>query len=137
MRFLNALSLLSLLFYLPVYAEEVLPTVPEPTLQELIAQVKEAPNEQKRVLMNTLKIRLKSMNKESRQKTMIELKKSFSKQGEHPDAEHDKQSHSESSQHSRHQPTFRHLQQEGVRSVSESHIINQGGGSGHEGNGYK
>jgi predicted RNA-binding protein with RPS1 domain len=158
MRLLKTLSLLSLLFYLPIYAEELIPVIyaeslpiqeneaavsldpipetPEPTLQELIAEVKNAPDEQKRVLMNQLKVHLKMMNKESRQKTMMELKKSFANKEAQ---QKDQQPKHETQQHANHQPKFRYLLQDS-RNCSGSH---QGegqrgqGGNNHQGNGPK
>jgi hypothetical protein len=163
MRLLKTISLLSLLFYLPLYAEEPTPVISsenlpiqesevvvtftpiaeeipetqEPTLQELILEVKNAPNEQKRVLMNQLKLHLKTMNKESRQKTMMELKKSFAnKEAQHKG----QQTKHEEHQHANHQPKFRHLLQQGSRNGSGAH---QGegqrgqGGNNHQGNGPK
>ena len=173
MRPLTTMSLLSLLFSLPLYAKEIpsttsttiqvpapiskgeilpmqksepivlqtsISTAQQPILQELIAQVKSAPNKQKRVLMNQLKVHLKTMNKENRQKTMIELRKSFAQKGIQPKIQHQKQANHKTSQHANHQPKFRHLQQ-GIRNGSGSHRgegqRGQGGGSGHQGNGQK
>jgi hypothetical protein len=169
MRLLKTISLISLFFYLPLYADEVpssqeplpltieeiipiqesetvpisdsIPTIQEPTLEELISQVKNAPDDQKRVLMNQLKVHLKSMNKESRQKTMMELKKSFSQKG--TNSQEKQQSNQDASQHpTTHQPKYRHLQQ-GLRDGSGPHRgegqrgQGAGRGSGQQGNGQK
>jgi len=97
-------------------SQEVIKTQ-QPTISTLINEVKNAPDEQKRVLMNQLKIQLKSMNQESRHQAMMELKKSFSTKGEgeekHQNREyksHQQRDH-ESCQHGNHQPKFRHLRQ--------------------------
>ena len=186
MKPIQTISLLSLLFYLPLYADEVLPTIsveqnPIPVieveietlqpsissettaptednpvviqtsqettplvispLQKLLTQVKEAPNEQKRVLMNQLKVQLKTMNKESRQKAMMELKKSFTKSGNPPKApQHQQQPNHESCQHGNHQPKFRHLRQspqDGSGPHRGEGQRGQGGGAGHQGEGGK
>ncbi len=50
------------------------------TIKTLIQEVKKAPPSQRRVLMNKLKIELRTMNKETRKQTMIELRNSFNKQ---------------------------------------------------------
>ncbi len=163
MRPLKTISLLSLLFYLPLYAEEIFTTAPivkqepmpinkeeiilpkesesvvtpaptsttqELTIQELIEQVKSAPDESKRVLMNQLKVQLKTMNQESRHKAIKELRKSFIKKEMHT-----KQKNHETSQHSNHQPKFRHLQQGGKHNSTPQ--PGRGGGSGQQGNGQK
>ena len=62
-----------ILFSLSLFAQE-------PALATLISQIREAKVEDRRVLMNQLKVKLREMNKESRQRTMRELKHSFSKE---------------------------------------------------------
>ncbi len=159
MRPLKTISLLSLLLYLPLYAEEVSTTIPineeetilpqesesvvappptsttqELTIQELIEQVKSAPNEQKRALMNQLKVQLRTMNQDSRDKAIKELKKSFIKKEMHTKSQKRQKNH-ETSQHSNHQPKFRHLQQGGKHNSTPQ--PGRGGGSGQQGNGQK
>jgi len=141
MKHLKLLSLLCLLLSFPIYAEEgtvSAPTTVSPTieqqsnLQKLINQVKNAPNKEKRVLMNQLKVQLKSMNKESRQQAMKELKKSFAKKEKH--SQQKQQANHESSQHGNHQPKFRHLRK-GPKDGTGPHR-GQGAG-GQQGNGQK
>ncbi len=48
-------------------------------IKNLIEKVKSAPASQRRVEMNALKMKLRSMNRESRRAVMMDLKKSFSK----------------------------------------------------------
>jgi len=116
--------------------KESQPKVEEPNIKELVSQVQDAPDDQKRVLMNQLKMRLKKMNKESRKKVMKQLKSSFAtKDIEHK--EHQKQ-HNREAQHGNHQPKFRHLQ----RGSGESHRGSSGGSGGgnntpHQGSGHK
>ena len=158
MKQLKLLSLLCLLLSFPIYAEELTvatpivttPIIAAPTaplsmiekkpekkssnLQMLINQVKSAPNKEKRVLMNQLKVQLKSMNKESRQQAMKELKKSFAKKENHTQQKQHQQANHESCQHGNHQPKFRHLRQ-GPKDGTGPHR-GQGGG-GQQGSGQK
>jgi len=159
MKILQTISFVSLLFSLPLCAEDIISDVPvvqesivldeipieevkpisieKSTLQELISEVKIAPDEQKRVLMNQLKTQLKTMSKESRQKTMMELKKSFSTtKGEAIKGEHREKNNHESCQHGNHQPKFRHLQL-GPKDGSGPHTGGGNGGNGHQGTGQK
>jgi len=48
-----------------------------PSVQHLINKVKNATGDQRRVAMNALKIQLRSMNQETRQRVMVDLQKSF------------------------------------------------------------
>ncbi len=48
-------------------------------IRELIEKIKSAPISQRRVQMNALKMKLRSMNKESRRAIMMSFKKSFFK----------------------------------------------------------
>jgi hypothetical protein len=157
MKLFKTMSLLSLLFYLPLYAEELsivseLPIiVPDEeivieennnedtsnledlSIEELIEKVKNAPDDQKRVIMNQLKIQLKNMNQESRKKAMIELSESFSQKGVQSQ---EKQVSGEISIHTSHQPTFRYLQQ-GIQDGSRLHQGEgqRGQSNNHKGNG--
>ena len=87
---------LCMLFSLTLVAEEVIeePQKNQPTkpnisenenlspLTTLIDKIKTSKSEDRRELMNKLKIELRAMNRDKRQKTMRELKKSFAKGGE-------------------------------------------------------
>ena len=119
----------------PIVVEPI--SIEKSTLQELISEVKIAPDEQKRVLMNQLKTQLKTMSKESRQKTMMELKKSFATtKGEVIKGEHREKNNHESCQHGNHQPKFRHLQLD-PKDGSGPHTGGGNGGNGHQGTGQK
>lgn len=78
-------------------------------LLELIEKVKEAKGEERRTLMNALKLELRAMNKEKRQETMKQIKHSLGKND--TKEEHKTQSRHKSQmrehQHQRHQPQFR------------------------------
>ncbi len=80
--------------------------VSELTIATLISQIKEAKSDDRRVLMNQLKVKLREMNKESRQKTIRELKKSFSKGS--CKAGQQKYKH-QKNRAIRHQPRFRQI----------------------------
>lgn len=83
-----------------------------PSIGMLIEQVKIAKVEDRRVLMNQLKVQLREMNKESRQKAMRELKKSFSKKGDQHQTQrrHNKEHKNLHQQQSTHQPKYHRLQ---------------------------
>ena len=51
----------------------------EVTVKALVAKIQNAKVEDRRELMNQLKLKLRNMNKESRKKTVMELKNSFNK----------------------------------------------------------
>jgi len=53
--------------------------LPKDSIQALVAKVKKAPPSQKRVLMNQLKVKLRSMNKETRKNVMMNLRQAFNK----------------------------------------------------------
>ncbi|NEW59783.1 hypothetical protein GSY74_00670 [Sulfurovum sp. bin170] len=53
-----------------------------PSISTLIEQLKTAKAEDRRELMNQLKVELRAMNKEKRQETMRELKQSFANNGQ-------------------------------------------------------
>ena len=143
MRPLIKISSICLLFYLPLYADEVVTVevieIEKPTISTLINEVKNAPDEQKRELMNQLKVQLKSMNKESRQLVMKELKESFStkEEGNHRHKEHQRKKH-ESCQQGNHQPKFRHLRQGAKDGYgSRDGRREEGGQQPHQGEGNK
>ena len=82
-----------------------------PSISSLIEQIKSAKVDDKRVLMNQLKLQLREMNKESRQKAMRELKKSFSGKKQHTQKQYKQVEHKNlHQQQSSHQPTYHRLQ---------------------------
>jgi len=102
--------------------------IKSPSIGMLIEQVKIAKVEDRRVLMNQLKVQLREMNKESRQKAMRELKKSFSKKGNQHQTQrrYNKEHKNLHQQQSTHQPKYHRLQN------------SQGMGQGSQhGNGHK
>jgi hypothetical protein len=121
MKIVGDIVLFGLFLYLPLHAEVV-----EPTLKELVSKVKNAPDDQKRVLMNELKTQLKKMSKESRKEAMIELKKSFATK-EKGHKRHQKR-RGLKKHHLNHQPKFRHLQ----RGQGTHQPQHNGQGDGHK-----
>jgi len=100
MRIYKLLAIFSFVFYMPIQSESSL------SIKELLVKIDKAPNQEKRVLINRLKLQLKSLNVKVRKKTMIEVKKSMNKMN------HNNQ-HSHTKPHKcNHQPKFRHLHQE-------------------------
>jgi hypothetical protein len=82
-----------------------------PSISSLIEQIKSAKVDDKRVLMNQLKLQLREMNKESRQKAMRDLKKSFSGKKQHTQKQYKQVEHKNlHQQQSSHQPTYHRLQ---------------------------
>ncbi len=122
--------IIGLLLSLSLHAEEIedQETITEPSVQELIEQVKNAPDDEKRVLMNQLKVHLKSMNKENRKKAMMKIKSSFAKSESTPHQEYP-----ESYQQGKHQPKFRHLHRSSQNAIG----THQGQGANRQGNGQK
>jgi len=57
-----------------------MPTKPS-EIETLISEIKGANSPDRRVLMNQLKVKLRTMNQETRRKTMMNLRKSFGKNG--------------------------------------------------------
>ncbi|HFQ61442.1 MAG TPA: hypothetical protein ENK39_03980 [Epsilonproteobacteria bacterium] len=53
--------------------------LPKDSIQTLVAKVKKAPPSQRRVLMNQLKVKLRSMNQETRKNVMMNLRQAFNK----------------------------------------------------------
>jgi alpha-galactosidase len=87
----------------------------QPSVQSLIQQIKSSKVENRRLLMNQLKIELRKMNKESRHNAMMELKKSFSK--EHHVEKRNREQGKYKNTHQQqctHQPKYRHLNRQGV-----------------------
>jgi len=102
------LLFISMLVGLLLFAED---TSTEPiVIKKLITKIKSASVKEKRVLINQLKIQLKSMGKKSRKKAMMELKKSFSQKNKNSKNNHQKQKKHEHCQQMNHQPQYRHLQ---------------------------
>jgi len=105
-------------------------------LKGLINQVKKAEIKDRRVLMNKLKIQLRAMNKESRHKAMVELKKSFAKSEGHT-AQHKHKNHQQlehknlHEQQGKHQPQYRHLQNGEGRQGERQGQQGNNGGQGH------
>jgi hypothetical protein len=161
---LQAISLISILFYLPLYAQESIESTEpieesivvesntitnenevesaaikieeSPQLQELIEAVKEAPDEEKRLLMNQLKIQLKNMNQELRHQAMMSIKESFSKKENNSKKrtlQKEKEYHT-ILQHSSHQPQYRILQHGATAPLHQQH---RGEAIRHQGNGQK
>ena len=84
-------------------------SVTQTKISVLVDKIKSAKPEDKRALINELKIELRTMNKETRQKTMMELKNSFAKGGMHQQM----RNHKNSSMHS--QDKNQNMQQAGQR----------------------
>ncbi len=57
-------------------------------IDTLISEIKSAKSPDRRVLMNRLKVKLRTMNQETRRKTMMSLKKSFGKNGSNKMGQH-------------------------------------------------
>ena len=136
MKILKHIGLLTLALYYPLFADEV--SQINPSIKELVTQVQQAPDTQKRVLMNQLKMRLKKMNSQSRKEAMRELKKSFVGKGKgmrHQRGQ--RRQHDSSLASTTHQPKFRHLRH-GLRDGSgNGQGQGQGLGNGNQGNGHK
>ncbi len=62
----------------PVFAEEAKQETD--TVKSLIAKVKSAPSSQRRLLMNELKLKLRSMHASARKQVMLDLRQSFNQQ---------------------------------------------------------
>jgi len=65
------------LFIIQVDAKEK--SEPTQSIQALIKQIKNSSSDDRRVAMNKLKIELRTMNKETRKKVMLDLQNSFAK----------------------------------------------------------
>jgi len=128
MRQYTIIYLFLILFSLTLRAEELQQTIQveakkieistessreikSPSISTLIEQVKTAKVEDRRVLMNQLKVQLREMNKESRHKAMKELKKSFSDKKQHAQRAYRHKEHKNlHQQQSTHQPKYHRLQ---------------------------
>lgn len=90
------------------------------SITTLIEQVKVSKVEEKRVLMNQLKVQLRQMNKENRQKVMMELKQSFATNSQNQQKHQYSQNLQE--QQAKHQPKHRQLRNgQGVGATRENH----------------
>ncbi len=69
--------LLSIYLSTPLWSDDK--SSQQASINTLIQEIKKAPNAQKRVKMNELKILLRTMNQETRNEAMRNLQKSFSK----------------------------------------------------------
>jgi hypothetical protein len=78
-------------------------------ISTLVEQIKSAKTEDRRALINQLKIKLRGLNQDIRQKTMMELRSSFAKNGmhhqyrKHTNSSINNQEKSENLQHARQQ----------------------------------
>ena len=70
MKYLYIISIFIILFSTQSYAEEQ-------SIAQLIKEVKEAKNDARRQAMNRLKLKLRSVNEETRQQVMMQLRQSF------------------------------------------------------------
>lgn len=70
------------------------------SIKTLIKQIKNSSSDDRRVAMNKLKIELRTMNKETRKKVMLDLQKSFSKNSTGRQISHSKSGSTSSSQRS-------------------------------------
>jgi len=95
MRIYRLLIIVSLIIYIPIQADNK-------SIKELLSQIAKAPNQDKRVLINSLKLKLKTLNIKERKKAMVKIKQSLNS------INHNHHNHIQ--QHKgNHQPKFRHL----------------------------
>lgn len=122
------LYIIYLLFYSSLYAEES-----QSSVQNLIQRVKNAKVDDRRKLMNQLKIELRKMNKESRRSAMLELKKSFSKE-HHVKNLHKQHSKYKSTleQPSTHQPKYRYIQRQNRQGIGQGQRGGNRNSNGHK-----
>jgi len=115
MKILYYISLICMLGSLSLRADETETSMEEESqtqsLTALITEIQNAPDEQKRVLMNNLKIQLRQMSQANREKTIETLRKSFN-QGERKTttSSNTNTEHPHLHRNMDHQPTFRSLQ---------------------------
>ena len=69
------------------------------SIQALIKQIKNSSSDDRRVAMNKLKIELRTMNKETRKKVMLDLQSSFAKNNTGKQISHNKSGNTNNSQH--------------------------------------
>ena len=111
-----------------LYAEEL-----QSSVQKLIQQVKNAKVDDRRQLMNQLKVELRNMNKESRHSAMVELKKSFSKEHHVKNLykQHGKYKNAQKQQCT-HQPKYRHLKRQNRQTMGQGQRGGNGNTNGHK-----
>ena len=116
------------LFFSSLYAEEL-----QSSVQKLIQQVKNAKVDNRRQLMNQLKVELRNMNKESRHSAMLELKKSFSKEHNIRNLykQHSKYKNAQEQQCT-HQPKYRHLKRQNRQAMGQRQRGGNGNTNGHK-----
>jgi len=86
------------LFILQVDAKEK--TDQTQSIKKLIKQIKNSSSDDRRVAMNKLKIELRTMNKETRKKVMLDLQNSFAKNNTGRQISHKRSGRTNSSQRS-------------------------------------
>jgi len=91
---------ISSLFLLIVHIHAKEKTDQTQSIKTLIKQIKNSSSDDRRVAMNKLKIELRTMNKETRKKVMLDLQKSFSKNSTGRQISHSKSGSTNSSQRS-------------------------------------
>ncbi len=64
-------------------------------VETLVSEIKNATPENKRILMNQLKLKLRAMNQQSRAKAMMSLRKSFGHRSQQGEKHHNKMMHQE------------------------------------------
>jgi len=104
MRQYMIIYLLFMLFSLNLFATDEI----ELPIKTLIENIKNAKVEDRRDLINQLKLRLREMNKESRQKTIINLKKSLNRRRECQPI--NRATHNQQERQYRRQPRYRQIQ---------------------------
>ena len=104
MKIYKFMAIFSLFFYIPLFSDN---STISPSIKELLVKIEKTPDQEKRVLMNQLKLELKNLNFKVRKKTINKVKESL-KQIEL----NNKHQHSQNKPHKcNHQPKFRHLHQ--------------------------
>jgi len=76
-------TIVMILFSLVIWGSSLSADEPkqkQDTVQTLIAKVKSAPPSERRLLMNELKLKLRSMHENTRKQVMLDLRRSFNKQ---------------------------------------------------------
>jgi len=104
MRQYIMIYLFFILFSLNLFAIDEI----ELPMKTLIENIKDAKVEDRRDLMNQLKLRLRKMNKESRKKTMMNLKKSLNRVEKSQPI--NRANHNQQERQYRRQPRYRQIQ---------------------------
>ena len=97
MRIYRLLIIVSLIIYIPIQADNK-------SIKELLSQIAKAPNQDKRVLINSLKLKLKTLNIKERKKAMVKIQKTINNINHNHNHHHHIQPHK-----CNHQAKFRHL----------------------------